>query len=59
VYSYVQADNIASVKKIDATVKLMYDLFTDQVNIIHIIVGGKRKSTKLEYPAMETKFEFQ
>ena len=27
--------------------------FTDQVNIIHVIVGGNRKSTKLNYPDKE------
>ena len=26
------------------------NLFNDQINIIHVMVGGKRKSTKLDYP---------
>jgi hypothetical protein len=51
VYSYVQADHLPSVKKIEITNKLMYDLFTDQVNLVHVVVGGNRKSTKLDYPA--------
>lgn len=50
VYSYVEADNIASVKKIDITNNLMHDLFTDQINLMHVIVGGNRKSAKLDYP---------
>jgi hypothetical protein len=25
-------------------------MFTDQVNIVHVIVKGERKSTKLDYP---------
>ena len=58
VYSYVQVDNISSVKKIDITNKLMYDLFTDQANIMHVIVEGKRKSKKLDYPETIAKFEF-
>ena len=58
VYSYVQIDNIASVKKIEVTNKLMHDMFTDQVNIIHVIVKGERKSTKLDYPATVAKVEF-
>lgn len=58
VYSYIQADNVASVKKIDITNKLMHDLFNDQVNLMHIVVGGKRKSTKLDYPAVQAGFEF-
>lgn len=50
VFSYVQIDNVPSVKKIDVTDKLMQDMFDDQVNIVHVIVNGNRKSTKLDYP---------
>ena len=58
VYSYVQVDNVASVKKVELMINLMHDLFTDQVNIIHVIVKGERKSTKLDYPATAAKVEF-
>ena len=58
VYGYVQVENISSVNKIDVTNKLMQDLFTDQINLIHVIVGGNRKSTKLEYPASQASFKF-
>ena len=58
VYSFVQVDNIASVKKVELMINLMHDLFTDQVNIIHVIVKGERKSTKLDYPATAAKVEF-
>ena len=58
VYGYVEVDNIVSVKKIDITDKLMQDLFTDQINLIHVIVEGNRKSTKLDYPQTMASFEF-
>jgi len=58
VYSYAQVDNIASVKKIIVTNKLMQDLFTDQINLVHVIVGGNRKSTKLDYPETQAVVEF-
>ena len=58
VYSYLQADNITSVKKIEITNNLMHDLFKDQLNLMHVIVGGNRKSTKLDYPETTAKFEF-
>ena len=58
VYGYVQVDNIPSVKKVDLNNKLMHDLFTDQINIIHVIVGGNRKSTKLDYPDTQASFDF-
>jgi hypothetical protein len=50
VYSYVQVDNVPSVKNVEFTDKLMQDMFTDQVNIVHVIVKGERKSTKADYP---------
>jgi hypothetical protein len=58
VYGYVEVGNIVSVKKIDITNKLMHDLFTDQVNLMHVIVGGNRKSTKLDYPETQATFNF-
>ncbi len=58
VYSYVQVENISFVKKIDIVAKLMYDLFTDQINIIHVTVNGNRKSTKLDYPAANASINF-
>lgn len=58
VYSFVQIENISSVKKVELTNKLMHDLFTDQINIMHVVVNGNRKSTKLDYPASTAKVEF-
>ncbi len=58
VYSYAQVNNVGSLKKIELINKLMHDLFTDQVNIMHVIVNGNRKSTKLDYPATSAKIEF-
>ena len=49
-YAYLQADNIATLKKADITNTIMYDVFIDQVGINHVIVGGNRKSVKLDYP---------
>ena len=58
IFSYFEAVNINSVKKIAITNNLMYDMFDDQVEIIHVIVNGNRKSTKLEYPAKQAEFSF-
>lgn len=57
-YSYFQADGIKEVKKVEVTSTLMYDLFDDQTNIFHIRVNGKRKSSKLNYPAKVTEISF-
>ncbi|NIF03985.1 hypothetical protein F3J23_00910 [Chryseobacterium sp. Tr-659] len=37
-------------KKVEAAVSFLYNLFDDQINIVHIIVNGDRKSEKLSYP---------
>jgi len=36
----------------------MHDMFDDQVEIIHVVVNGNRKSTKLEYPEKNVEFTF-
>lgn len=56
--SYLQVDNITTVNKMELVDKLMHDLFTDQTNLIHVMVGGKRKSTKLDYPETKTEINF-
>jgi hypothetical protein len=58
VYAYLQVDNISSVKKVDISNSILYDLYDDQISIMHVIVNGNRKSSKLDYPATKASFEF-
>lgn len=58
IFSYLEVPGISSVKKISITNNLMHDMFDDQVEIIHVIVNGNRKSTKLEYPEKFAEFSF-
>ena len=58
IYSYFQADNIGTVKKLEVTNNILHELFTDQINLMHVIVGGKRKSMKLDYPEKEMEISF-
>jgi hypothetical protein len=58
VYSYAAVENVNQLSQLVISNTLMYDLFTDQVNIVHVIVGGKRKSTKLDYPAAIAEFSY-
>lgn len=58
IYAYFQVDNITSVRKIDVTDSILHDLYDDQIEIIHVVVGGNRKSTKLDYPAKQASFSF-
>ncbi len=47
---YLESEKIPAVKKVDVEVSLLHNLFDDQINIVHIIVNGVRKSEKLDYP---------
>jgi hypothetical protein len=58
IYVYFQVDNISSVKKMEIKDSILHDMFTDQINLLHTIVAGVRKSTKLDYPAVDAVVNF-
>ena len=58
IYSYYQADNIPSVKKIEVTDDVLFEYNEQQMSLIHVIVGGERKSTKLNNPERVAEVEF-
>lgn len=58
VWVYLQGNNIATVKKIEINNSILYDIFEDQISIMHVKVGGVRKSTKLDYPDRMATFNF-
>jgi hypothetical protein len=47
---YSETEKVLEPKKIEAGVSLLYNQFKDQINMVHIIVNGERKSSKLTYP---------
>lgn len=47
---YLESEKIDNPKKVEAAVSFLYNLFDDQINIVHIIVNGNRKSEKVTYP---------
>lgn len=55
---FLESEKIENPKKVETAVSFIYNLFDDQMNIIHIIVGGKRKSDRLNYPDKYLKQEF-
>ena len=57
-YGYIEVENIPTVNRLELTNTLLYDMFDDQVSIMHITVGGNRKSNKLNYPEKEASFSF-
>jgi hypothetical protein len=57
-WSYFQVNEVPTVKRIDATNDLLYDGFSQQINIMHVTVGGQRQSTRLDCPAASASFQF-
>ena len=51
---YLEVEKINSFKTIEINNTILYDLFDDQMSIIHLTKGNVRKSTKILYP--EQKF---
>ena len=47
IYSYYQADNIITPKKIEVTDNVLLEFNSQQMNLVHITVAGERKSVKL------------
>jgi len=47
---FLESETVTSPKKIEAAVSFLYNLFDDQINIVHLIKNGQRKSEKLTYP---------
>jgi hypothetical protein len=57
-YSYFQVDNVPSLKRLDVNNSLLHDFNQDQINIVHVVVNGKRQSTKLDFPSKQASFSF-
>lgn len=47
---FLESEQVNSPKKVETAVSLLYNFFDDQMNIIHIIVNGKRESERLNFP---------
>ncbi len=58
IISYFQVNNISSVKKLTVTDNILYDYKKEQVSVLHITVGGNRKSTKVNNPEDKVSVEF-
>lgn len=47
---YLESEATETPKKVETAISLLYNLYDDQMNIVHIIVNGNRKSSKVNYP---------
>lgn len=58
IISYFEVAAIRSVKKLLLINDLLYETHSNQIGLIHVTVGGKRKSFKLDNPEREAVFNF-
>ena len=58
IISYYQVDNVEVVKKIAVTDNILYDAKPQQMQIIHVMVNGQRKSNRLNNPEEMAEFVF-
>jgi len=59
VWSYLQVSNTAKAPKtIDIHNSLLHESYDKQINLMHVSVGGTRKSTRLDYPEKEARLQF-
>jgi hypothetical protein len=58
IVSYYQVNNISTVSKIDIVNNILYEYKKEQMGIMHVTVGGNRKSSKLNNPDSNASFEF-
>lgn len=51
VHIYLETDTfLLTPSKVEVAVDMLYNLFDDQITIVHLIYGKQRKSHKLSYP---------
>jgi hypothetical protein len=50
IQSFFEINDVAALKKIDVQDDILYEYKSQQISIIHVVVNGNRKSTKLVNP---------
>ncbi len=51
---YLEVEKVPTLKSVEVNDSILYDMFDDQMSIVHVVKGNNRKSTKILYP--EKKF---
>lgn len=57
-WSYFEVKGIELVKQVDVHDDLLYEQHPEQINMMHVIVGNQRKSTKVDNPDADASFKF-
>lgn len=57
-WCYFETDKIESLQRLSIVNDILFEQHDSQVNMIHAIVNGKRKSTKLDNPNKQAEFSW-
>jgi hypothetical protein len=57
-WSYFQVINVPVVKQLEVSTSMLYESFETEINILHVTVGGTRKSLEVTNPNNNASFDF-
>lgn len=55
---YLEIDNITALQKLTLSNTVLFELFDDQMNILHVEKAGLRKSVRANYPSTDLSVSF-
>ena len=58
VLMYFRINNINDIKKLEVTDTIFYELYENQIQLVHITVNGNRKSNRITNPESKIAFDF-
>lgn len=59
IWSYYEVLNCPPPKMMELKNAILYDSFKEQINLMHVTVGGKRQSGKVDYPKTSLQLDFR
>lgn len=57
-WTYLQVNGVAGVHKVEITDNILYEMYDAQISIMHVQVGGVKKSTRINNPDSYASFDF-
>jgi hypothetical protein len=57
-WCYLEIPKVNKVKEIEINDNILFQLHKEQINMLNVVVGGKRQSTKLDAPEGKVVFNF-
>lgn len=57
-WCYFETEKVGRIKKLNVENDLLFEQHTSQTNMIHVTVGAKRQSTKLDHPNSKALFSY-